>query len=685
MRKIVVILAWLTIVSCSSTSKVTQTGTPVPTASGPSNQAHDTDRDPAAISASGADYVMETCGLPKDQVFKLLRNGSDMNRGGRTDVNGCFKTTFRGGAVSAGDNLVIQIAGKNAASETVPKAQGGNSQGHQPNPNQGGGGYQAPPVQQGPSTDRVDINKVRNTADNNARCMANAVVAAYGRIESDRYNYYRGVREGMAIYTLSNLGSLRNTVEYKLGAQEGAALGGAEGLHAGKAAGMSEGTKRGQAESRARHVEVLDKDGSPNLDVNVPNVSAGGVQINLAGVRSVDERLRAVDGEVQSWVRAQSYGYDGWAIDGWSDRWSPTTIYGWNSYQFDLVRSWYRDDWAFQIWRERRFSRCADQVAYYDKIRDSSQTTNYDEAERAFRNEFKQTYDEVFDNKWRAEVEKPNPVPFSFGRNLGFRISQEYAHDVGYSNAYLQEYSEKSEEGKQEVFPGAFTNAFVEKNNYYQNNVDLEGLTAEVRPSTGAAFGVGSPITVTVKTLQNVGRQAGDVAVVVGGNASQLQNKSIKMEYSRSLKEPAVFQGYAAIGANGAPDQSSSVVVRTGKLAAELPITVDWTATIGNYLSGAPALKSTILAYMKTHLKAEWESIKKGAFGKNDKYKANSPVDTLLEKLVVTTAGLPSDQKAAIKAIANDLNSILGEKPCLACFDDKAKWASGNELFKKLK
>ncbi|GEM_PF-2651128 len=682
MRKLLVILAWLTIVSCSSTSKVAQTETAFPVGASQAHEGSEVDRDPAAISnVGGADYSMETCNLPRNEVYKILKNGSDMNRGGRTDANGCFKTTFRGGIVGPGDNLVIQVSGRNVGSETVPRGQGGNSQGQTPNPS-GGGSYN-PPVTTQPTTDRVDINKVRNTADNNARCMANAVVAAYGRIESDRYNYYRGIREGMAIYSLSNLGSLRDTVEYKLGAKDGSANGGNEGLAAGRAAGVNEGANLGRAQSRARHLEVLDKDSAPNLSVNIPSPSGGGLAVNMGSVRTIDERLRAVDGEVQSWVRAQSYGYDGWAIDGWSDRWSPTTIYGWNSYQFDLVRSWYRDDWAFQIWKERRFSRCSDQVGYYDRIRDPSQTSNYSEAESAFRNTFKSVYDNVFDEKWRREVEKPNPVPFAFGRNLGFRISQEYARDLGYQNGYLLAYGEASQQGKEETFPDAYTNAFVQTNNYFQNNMELENLAAEIKPVQGITYGVGTPITVVVKSLQNVGRQNGEARISIAGNAAQVESKTIKMDYSKSIKEPVVFQGYAVIGANGAPDQSSSVTVRAEKLAVNLPFTVDWNTTIRNFTTAAPATKASILAYMKIHLKAEWESVKKGIGG--DKYKANSPTDTLLEKLVILTAGMPVDQKAVIKASADDLGSVLGSKPCLTCFDDKAKWNSGGELYKKLK
>lgn len=684
MRKLVVILAWLTIVSCSSTSKVAQTENAALVPAGHTAEAPEVDRDPAAISnVGGADYSMETCNLPRNEVYKILRNGSDMNRGGRTDANGCFKTTFRGGVVGPGDNLVIQVGGRNVGSETVPRGQGGNSQGGTPNPGGGSGVYNPPPVVNQPTTDRVDINKVRNTADNNARCMANAVVAAYGRIESDRYSYYRGIREGMAIYSLSNLGSLRDTVEYKIGAKDGSANGVNEGLAAGRSAGVSEGTRLGQAQSRARHLEVLDRDGAPNLSVNVPNLSGGGLAVNAGNVRSIDERLRAVDGEVQSWVRSQSYGYDGWAIDGWSDRWSPTTIYGWNSYQFDLVRSWYRDDWAFQIWKERRFSRCSDQVAYYDRIRDPSQTSNYSEAESAFRNTFKNVYDGVFDEKWRREVEKLNQVPFAFGRNLGFRISQEYAKDLGYQNGYLLAYGEASQHGREETFADAYTNSFVQSNNYYQNNMELDGLTAEVRPQAGTTFGVGSPFTVVIKSLQNIGRQNGEAKISLAGNASQLENKTIKMDYSKSIKEPVVFQGYGVIGTNGAPDQSSSVVVRAEKLAVTIPMTVDWATTIRNFVTAAPATKSAIIAYMKIHLKAEWDGVKKGIGG--DRYKANSAMDTLLEKLVVTAAGLPADQKAVIKASADDLMSVIGSKPCLTCFDDKAKWNSGTELYKKLK
>jgi len=692
MKKLIIAFAWLSMVGCSSATK--------PSVDFTTPQNANESRDPAAIEASGDgdDYRMETCGLPAGSVFKILKNGSELPNGGRTDASGCLRTSFRNGLVRAGDNLVIQVDGKNRGSETVPQRRGGNSNGgggnnngggQNPSPNPGGGGNNGG----GQTTyipEPVSIEKVRNQAENNARCMANAVVATYGKMERFRYNFHRGLREGVNSYNWQNMGALRDTPEYEKGLADGQENGSGDGVIAGRKAGVSDGDSKGRTEARQRYVEVVDRDTAPNLTVVVPASGFGGLSASNAAPRTVEERLRSLDGEVRSWISSQDFSYDGWAIDSWSDRWSPSTIYGWNNYQGQLVNSWYRDDWAFDLWRQRRFARCSQQVNYYDTIRDPSQTGNAAEAERVFRTTFKGFYDRVIDDKWNDVVQVHDEYPYSYGRNLGYKVSRDYARDMGYYNGYRTSYSTASLDGHSDTFGGAYQAGFDENSKYHERNMVLESPAADIKStSSTGAFGAGSSFNLTVKRLVNIGRQKGDAKVSVTGNVAGVQSKSIPMDYSRSLKAPVDFPAIGSIGFQTGPLQSTNVTVNLGNQPVSFNVTIDWDTTIRNFIAttvGSPA-RVQFLNYMKQHLAIEWESIRKGVGDNkyNPKNKKSPPNDTLLERMTILYGQLSDAEKTSLRASAVDLKAAIGKRSGgWLAVDDKAKWDAASALYDKL-
>ncbi len=638
-------------------------------------------REPAAISkVGGDDYEMETCGLSRNEKFKILKNGSDINRGGRTDASGCVKTTFRNGVVKPGDNLVIVINDKNQASETIPSGGssgnggGGNNGGHKPSP--------APspaPIQSLPS---VDLGAVRDTAENNARCMANAVVEGYGRMERYRYNFQKGLRQGIYIYNWSNLGELRTTSDYIRGAQDGEARGSSEGLVQGRQAGASEGQSYGSSAARRSFSAAVDTGAAPNLDNTPPSPSYQGSRSAVPSPRTVEERIGALNGEVQSWLRSVDFAYDGWQWDPWGDYWSPAKLYSINNYDFELVRSWYRDDWAWNLWRQKSFSRCKNQVGYYDKISDSSQTKNSQDAERTFRSRFKSEYDNVIGEKWAKAVRRDEPAAFDFGRSMGVRVSQDYARELGYYNSYSTSYSATSINGYHETYASGYRNGFDTSKKLYENSSVLDDMTAEIKAANGRSFGVGTAINVNLKSVKNIGRQPAEPKVTLSGNVFAATTKKFKMGYSESLKEPQVFTAIAFVGTGGAPNQNSQVTLKVDSLSQDFNINSDWSETIQNIATTSPEVSKAIVDYMKYHLALEWKDVKSG-LGSN-KYK--TPLsDTLLEKLADSYNQGNADLKGKLKPKLSELRSTLGERPGFIYFDDRAKWDSANKIYESTK
>jgi len=526
------------------------------------------------------------------------------------------------------------------------------------------------------------MRSVRKTAENNASCMANAVVQAYGKMERYRYNFQKGLRQGLLVYNLANLGSMRSTPEYIKGAQDGEVRGTSEGMIRGREIGASAGQSEGSSSAFRNFSSVVDTGAPPSMDNTPPTPSYQGDRSPVSSPRSIEERISASNSEVQSWVRSMDFSYDNWRWDPWGDYWNPSKLYGWNNYDFDLVRSWYRDDWAWSLWKQKSFSSCRDQVAYYERISDPSQTRNSDEAERAFRSSFKNQYDSVINEKWSNTVNREEPLALIYGQTLGIKISRDYATDLGYYNAHSSSYSAASIEGYRETYASGFKNGFDSAAKRYENSMYLTDLSADIKSGTSGIFGVGTPITVNVQSLKNIGRQPGEAKVSLTGNTQVNDSKTLKIGHSQTLKEPVSFTALSYVGTAGAPNQNSQITLRVDSIQKDYNINVDWSETIKNLANSTPEIRKNIVGYMKHYLELEWKDVKSGLGG--NKYKSQ-PSDTLLEKLADNYQQGGPDLKGKIKSVIGDLKSVLGERPGFMSFDDRAKWDSAGKIYDSMK
>lgn len=652
--------------ACSSAPK-----NPSPVAAAPLAPVEN--REPAEITKVGeGEYRVEWCGNASDAGKKYeLVTGSE-SPGGRLDANGCLKFTFRNNRVSPGTHIVYRIEGQNRASETVPGRQGGGNSGGNNGGNNGGTQQPKPPVQQPtqptqPTLQRVDLEKVENESENRARCTANAVVGLYGRVESYRYNFSRGFRSGLQLYNLSNLGDLRRSPEYQQGYNSGDRDGAVQGLRAGERAGESDAAQQASNDVRGRYMAVVDRNQPPDLTRTVPSTGFGGLRADIAEPRDVSVRISDLEAEYRAHVMRQSFGYEGDVMrwDSWRQEWTLSYYYR-NDFSNELVRGWYRDDWAFDMYRRRQFSRCADGVDYYNKIRDTNLYSNATQAEARYRSSFKREYDRVIDSKWINAVRAENPAAFHDGQGYGWRVAREYARDVGYSTGYRLSYSEQSRVSYDGRFAESYVATFDREVQRYERGTIPMVQEAQVFTEGGNGrtnLVVGMPLSVNFLKAFNVGRQPGEVTVTLAGpHVANVSKKNIRFEPSASLRDEGRTVGpLGYIGTAVAPNGTVEIVIDAGGLRISDRFVMDWRNLVRIASSTQGQIQTTQLEYLHAIMSKEIKDNDGGLFEGNPW--ESQKEDLFLKQAVVVIEKLSPQEKAAFKNVLARLRTAMGKRP----------------------
>lgn len=628
-------------------------------------------RDPATITRTGDgdDYRVEYCSRANpNKKYVLIVNGQKRN-GGTTGADGCFRTTLRDGAVRPGSNIVYEIDGKNVASETVPQgAVGGNSgtgQPQQPRPQQPAQPPAPPPLP------RADISKVRDNAENHARCLANAVVNAYGSYESYRYNFFKGFRKGISRYNFENMGDVRNGIDYQEGAQIGEQEGVSQGQVAGRAQGMGDGSSEAAAQVRQRYEEIVDRQTPPNLEKNVPIRSNTNLVANIGEPRSIEDRIGGLENEYQVLVLKQRYGSgDDFIVlnsSMWRSEWSLISYYRSRDFDMSLVRGWYRDDWAFNAYLRQDFSRCASLKSYYDKISSSAEYSNSGEATNAFRSTFKHTYDQVIDEKWINKVREDRPDARETGKMFGTRVAREYARDLGYNTSFRIAYTQEARLAYSASFSNSFNEAFDRNVAFYEKNVVPVVNTAQLVDANGERKGlvIGVPLNVALLDAKNIGRQPGEAKVTITGeNVANTVTKTIQMEPSATLKGDKTVKGVGYLAPHVAPNASVRVSIRVNDRSVDDQFTMDWGNLIRTFAVQTDANAIGVQTdYIVRVIQAENEPIYGGSM--NDFNDWEKDDDKLFLKQAVHAAeSLPRNvSRANFVGLASRLSKMIGPKP----------------------
>lgn len=627
----------------------------------------------AAITVNGNEVALETCGFQTNQVYSVTVQRTSISQGGRTNERGCVKTTFRDGKARAGDNLIIEVAGRRS-SETVPGGSGGGS-------TQPGSGGSTQPVD---NRDQVDISKVRQAAENQARFFANRVVIVYGSQENYRFNYHQGLRQGINLYNWSTISGVQNTFEFREGADRGRTDGYQAGLQAGRQQGASDGSSKGAGDAFGRYQAVVDQNRAPDTRLQVPSIQFSGLTASRSQV-SMEDRLAQMEQIVRSQLGGLRFGDAEFAIGWqWDDYWSPRTLYGWNNFQFDLVRGWYREDRALDLYRQRALGgNYGSNLEYLARISDSSQTKNSSEARSAYESAFKSEYNRVIDSKWRSAVMASNPAAQAIGIQIGQQAAREHTRELGYNWAYSSAFTPASTESYGPVFLESYRERFQSTVQTYERNPMLGRLQGRILDAQGKdSFVLGAPVSAQITALVNFGRQNADVEVRAGSGLSALEVKKFSLGYSSSLPEARIETNIGRLEAAPAPGQTATVSVRVAGLSITQSISLRWDAQVAG-LARAAKSNPFLTAYVVKHIGEEWARID-NTFSKNHYEATADTEDTLLEQMLRAAQSLPQSERVGLQTHKAALKAVFGEKPGRLSFVKLKKWNSAMSLIDRL-
>ncbi len=619
---------------------------------------------PASVTKVTDGYKLETCGLESGAKYTVTdQQNSSVRQGGRVDSSGCVKTTFRGEKLRPEDNLIIEINGKTVASEIVP----GHPSTFMPEPNPGSHvkpdpmpgprpepspdpmpGPRPEPVKPDPMPapvmPNVDIYRVMQVANNQARMMANKVVEKYGASENARYNMWLGLNEGVRVYL--QMASLYGDQFYKSGFSYGGSQGSIKGMEAGVSAAQITATAQAQAEVYGRFRSVVDSMQNPNLVMTVPPASYAGRSPDIAEPKTIEQRIREKNAEFYGPLS----GYD------FSERTPVGDLYGWGSYQFETVKSWYSATWAWTAWLNRSLGGGYEsEISYYRRISDRNQTGNYQEADSAFRSEFRNVYNSVLVEKWNNAITRPNPAIYNLGMALGQGIGREYANDRGYVDGYRRSYTSSSLTGYGNTFPTTYSQSFQSSVSLHESQPVVGEFSAHLMDKVkGASFFLPlNPFDLSIDKAVNAGAKGVvPVSVSGGGVTPSPESKFITVEGLSSSKQVYVIQNIGMLPANVSPYAPTVIQVRVGQTVTTVQIQV-YFDNVMRVLAATGQRR--FVDYAKLYLASEYEK------ARNDYYKAGR--QTLPEIIVRIYNESDAAGKARMAGYREELRSIFGSEP----------------------
>jgi hypothetical protein len=532
------------------------------------------------------------------------------------------------------------------------------------------------PVQQPTPAPEFSQERINQLARSEARSFANKVVNTYGKIENYRYNFYRGFKLGVGLYDLSNIAGVQATPEFQSGYAQGLGSGQSQGSTAGAQQGAADGRAYGGGAADSLYENAVNKQGSVDASLPAMNTPAPTINVPAVQVDSMDARFAKLDAQLTAELRDYQANDEDmyFRYSEWDHQISMSTLYSWNDYQFDTVQSWYRDQWALQLYQQRALGG-RDKVAYYQRICQQSvaDCQNFDMI-------FKQTYNETIDKSWRRVVSQDNIDAHDRGIVYGNLEARQQVKDMGVSAGYKSGYLASASQSYAYSFQASYANAFNSTVQYYESNAKLEGASVSVSDAQGGGnFVVGQPVIVTVKSLRNAGRQNAKVSIAISGAATQVKSYSFDLAYSSTLQTQVRAAGIAVVNLSEALDQNSAFNVYVGGQS----LTVNFSLKMENQVRGFVNTRDLrIKEYIRQVLAKEWNDVSSTFSG--NKFDGDNVNDTYLEQLVSVARQLNPDQRAFLKAQTKEFVAVYGERPGVFSFRERKKWDTAVGLLKSM-
>lgn len=532
-------------------------------------------------------------GFDKDGAQKRFQVGIYFNGTFKTTVmtqeNGSFSYTTE--ELPAGTNVKIQVNNWNGNGQhlvrsfTVPKRDTGD-------------GRQPPSPQ--PTEYRMPYAQLRAYADQQARTVANRVVATYGALEKWKYNFTMGYWLGVSEFDRSGLAQQT----FDRGVADGMASGGSAGYAAGAVQGKSSGSQNGDAEARERFRAVVNTSKVPDTAIGSVSIPGfGGVSAPANACNTFSGYSSTLEGQLAQEMRNVRFGTDEWGYLVYDPSVYSLTfkeIYGWGAGQYEFTDSYFREDYAWNEWFNN------DLGGKYDK-------TNYrklgDDQRADFRREFKSVYDNVIDEKFYRKKTERNLEAYLRGQYYGAELSKKKKYDAGCDAGYASAYVPQSVRGFNSAYENGYRSGFGSTVNHYNSNpvVSIDGISL-VDGNGNGVYELGETIGIRVGSYVNLGRVAArGLRVSMDGDGIDPipSNETVSLEPSTSKTINQRVMNLARIREDVIADRNHDVDASIGSTKQTLSYKVSWAGTIEALVNLDPSQAGTLKNFVVKNIQAE--------------------------------------------------------------------------------
>ncbi len=414
-----------------------------------------------------------------------------------------------------------------------------------------------------PAKPILDEATARKAGSDASTWVVKYIVETLGRIERIRANFFKGFSD---VAKQNEAGEARLTREYAVGAQESEGERtkiSSQATRAGQSAANQSAAVQAETDVKnrirsARTGQQPDFTLSANLNFDQIISSYSGSGQYLGAAASMDERLRAIDREIQNELRPLFVRPEGIVLA--DDFFSLN--YGQN--QGQTVRQFTED---LVVNRNRRASNAF--RGFNDNKFPSIQTNDYRNrylsipqtfengmtGQMWFESGFQEQYNNMIADAWNTAVRADTLEArrsYTMGSNTYNRLFRDYSYELGKVERANRIYNEAQRQAFAESYEEAYRGHFARVAQQAQSSALIEVLASDVAVYVSSGSGdqmtLGDTFTVAIKKATNLGGKGDTVQVTVGGQGIVMDDTaSFDVAGFSTMSEEKIFQNLARI------------------------------------------------------------------------------------------------------------------------------------------
>ena len=354
------------------------------------------------------------------------------------------------------------------------------------------------PVHQPITYHSLPSHKIINYADQQARTVANNIIASFGNQEKYKANFVRGLNAGYGRNWNSWLDIALDLVDssFTNGHQAGVQKAQSEGYEVGYQAAKEDARTSADQEVYRRHKQAAVNSVPVSQAMAVPFHAFSSSRLSSKVIDVSTELRNKIDAyqtELIPVLKRVHYNFDGLSYTFQLE--SDFSLYNWltlnGSYSF--FESYFAGGNALDEWKQNRLMGRYDHKLY-NKMSFFEQ--------QQFERKFIEVYSQVINTKLANKIAEYDATMYELGVSYGRKIYREEAYLRGLEQGFKETISLVAQRIYNDTFPSAYVNRFNNQMDYYQNNPVLE-FSALLSDHQG------TPGLVTIQgQVLNIGAQA---------------------------------------------------------------------------------------------------------------------------------------------------------------------------------